>query len=688
MKKFAVVTIMILFSGAASAAPVLQGVSITGANSVYENTSTQFSATAVFKDSVTTAVTTSNVTSSATWSKTSTALISVASGLVRSAAVTTDQANVSVNTSYTYGGVTKTAAKLITVMNDPAQSLSLTCPTSVNEGSQITCSATASFKSGITKNVTASSNWSITPSIGSIVSGVYTAGNVSTDTTVTISASFTDGITVSATTSVMIINSASTSIVTGSHAGRFTTYEGSKTCAGCHSKQVTDVFNSAHYQWAGDSRYVSGSNSNGLPQGKLNGINDFCIYPKFNPGCYKCHVGSGLVPSATQTQTQLDNIDCLTCHVANYKRTLVTNSDGTKSWKPDFVATPVPFTIVRPDRAICLSCHASSGGGNNWKRGDLELAHGANSDRNFDVHMNSSGANIQCTDCHAVQNHHISGKGSDLREVDVDANNPLIRVDCTNCHLSTPHSISTNSSRLNAHTKRVHCTTCHIPTYAKSAPTDMFRDWSQPGIWDAAKNQYDPWRQMQSSVTPVYKFWNWGYATTMNLGDPAIPGANGFIDMSTPVGEVTTAGSKIFPFKYHIGNQPFDPSDSTLLPLFISDFFGSNNINLAVQNGAAKIGKTLPQGFTYVKTERYLGLFHGVTPKAQALACTECHNTPQPTRINLKSMGYQPLASRNGKALCASCHSSRTADFTTVHNVHVTQRGYDCATCHIFSKAP
>ena len=44
--------------------------------------------------------------------------------------------------------------------------------------------------------------------------------------------------------------------------------------------------------------------------------------------------------------------------------------------------------IKKPTKANCLTCHVSSGGGPNNKRGDLEPAH-ADPPRTFDVHMAS-----------------------------------------------------------------------------------------------------------------------------------------------------------------------------------------------------------------------------------------------------------------------------------------------------------
>jgi hypothetical protein len=90
-------------------------------------------------------------------------------------------------------------------------------------------------------------------------------------------------------------------------------------------------------------------------------------------------------------------------------------------------------------------------------------------------------------------------------------------------------------------------------------------------------------------------------------------------------------------------------------------------------------------GHEFAATERKLGLYHQVAPKASAVLCSSCHDGG--TRMNFAALGYTPLATRNGKPLCSSCHGAKTATFYTVHQKHVTQRGLDCSNCHTFTAA-
>jgi hypothetical protein len=478
----------------------------------------------------------------------------------------------------------------------------------------------------------------------------------------------------------------------GSHAGRFSSYEGTRTCLKCHTNDAMAFHQSVHYQWQGDARESVGLST--TVAGKLGGINDFCIYPDINwlgkltnldgkqvdGGCARCHSGLGLKPTAEASQAQLENIDCLLCHAPQYKRTLALGTDGQFRFVADTANMTVPLLqaavdIQKPSTATCLKCHTNAGGGNNFKRGDIEAAH-LNPTREFDVHMApraQGGAGLTCLSCHTAVAHKIAGRGIDLREREVPT-----AVSCTNCHSPAPHG----DVKLNNHTARVNCTVCHIPTFAKAAPTDMVRDWSAPGDINPATKLYEPHMLMQSNVTPVYGFFN-GKSRFYEFGSPAVAGANGRVLMAGPLGAIQDPGAKIHALKRHEGLQPIDPASRRLLPLKIGIFFQTGDVARAVAEGAQAVGWVY-SGHTFAPTERYMGIYHEVAPKAQALACASCHGG---SRMNFASLGYTPLATRNGVPLCQSCHGLKQADFYTIHNKHVTDKKLDCSNCHTFSKA-
>ena len=484
----------------------------------------------------------------------------------------------------------------------------------------------------------------------------------------------------------------------GSHAGRITTYEGTATCLACHQAEAQEVHNSVHYQWQGNASETIGLNTS--KAGKLGGINDFCIYPDINwigkltntsgnqvdGGCAKCHVGLGAKPTAASTLEQLTNIDCLICHSDAYKRK-VEMVDGVYKFVPDLAKMTVGINqaaadITLPSKDSCLNCHTKAGGGDNFKRGDIEEAH-RNPSPGFDVHMAAradGGAGLSCLDCHTAVQHKIAGRGSDLRPRELQP-----EVSCNQCHGDTPH----DSRDINKHTARVNCTVCHIPHVAKVAATDMNRDWSVPGDFLPEKGLYEPSHEKGSNVVPVYRFFN-GMSQFYQFGDAAEPGPDGRIVMSAPIGDIHDDGAKIFAFKKHLATQPIQPDERRLLPLKIGKFFETGDIAEAVELGTTAVGWDY-NGHEFADTERYMGLFHEVAPRGDALHCNSCHSGG--TRLDFAALGYTPKETNNGRRLCASCHDdasgewSRSEFFTRVHDKHVDDEGYDCSRCHTFAKA-
>lgn len=480
--------------------------------------------------------------------------------------------------------------------------------------------------------------------------------------------------------------------LTGSHVGRFTSFEGTKTCLGCHLSEAQEMHASVHYQWLGDASEAEGLST--TLAGKLGGINDFCIYPDINwigkltntvgqqvdGGCARCHTGLGAKPEAQASQAQLENIDCLICHSPVYKRK-VESVGGVFRFVPNETAMGVPILnaavdIRLPGKDTCLNCHTKAGGGDNYKRGDLEEAH-RTATAAFDVHMappSAGGAGLGCLDCHTSAGHRIAGRGVDLRERDIPDT-----VACTNCHPSQPHG----SSTLDRHTARVACTTCHIPAFAKVAATDMERDWSLPGEVDPATKLFEPHMLKASHVQPEYRFFG-GRSEFYELGTRAAPQPNGKVLMAGPLGSVQDTGAKIIPVKHHLGRQPQDPTTGRLLPLKIGVFFSTGDVDAAVAQGAAAMGWPY-SGHQFAATERYMGIFHEVAPASQALQCSTCHDQ---NRLDWAALGYTPLATRNGKALCLSCHGNEgSPTFYKLHDKHVRDKRLDCSNCHAFTKA-
>lgn len=576
--------------------------------------------------------------------------------------------------------------------------ISVSGPSELDENTQAEYSVTASYSDGSTQDVSSLANWDLTETSYAAMDGNrLNALEVPNDLEITLTATHVEGeITRSDTVQVTILDQSIP--LEGSHAERFSAYKGTATCLECHTTEAVAAHGGVHYQWKGDASETVGLKPGDA--GKLGGINDFCIYPDINwigklknihsqpvdGGCAKCHVGLGEKPVATASQRQLENIDCLICHSEGYKRT-VGMVDGAYRFVPDTQKMEVSIfqaavDITLPSNGRCLDCHTKAGGGNNFKRGDLEEAH-RNATRSFDVHMaskQSGGAGLNCVDCHTASGHRIAGRGTDLRPFD-----SLDEVSCEKCHGDTPH----DDKKLDKHTYRVNCTVCHIPTFAKVAPTDMARDWSQPGELNEAKGLYEPANTRLANVIPEYRFFN-GTSYFYQFGDAAIPEENGFITMSAPMGSIKDSGARIYAFKHHLGNQPIEMNDRRLLPLKIGLFFETGVIDLAVQKGAEAVGWP-NQGYEFARTERFMGLFHEVAPSGQALSCTDCHSGGG--RMDFNALGYSPKQTYDGKALCASCHKDESDEwdgdkrFKKVHEKHVDDKELDCSKCHSFSKA-
>lgn len=240
-------------------------------------------------------------------------------------------------------------------------------------------------------------------------------------------------------------------------------WKGADTCLSCHEEEAKQVFSSVHYQWLGQTPYM---NNGPEVQGKLDvGVNSYCINITGNwNGCGACHVGLGTRPETTESTAQLRNIDCLVCHQDEYQRKKV---DG--KFVPDTDTMSISIveaakTVHLPTRAACLQCHAKGGGGDNYKRGDMAVAHANTKDSSFDVHMSTEGADLNCQNCHVTVNHLMAGKGTDLRPTDLD-----VQMSCTDCHEDKGSVNGHNTRTIGNHIARVACQTCHIGTYARNA---------------------------------------------------------------------------------------------------------------------------------------------------------------------------------------------------------------------------
>jgi hypothetical protein len=460
-------------------------------------------------------------------------------------------------------------------------------------------------------------------------------------------------------------------------------WNGTSTCLTCHLEEAKQVFSSSHYQWLGKTPYMT----NGPDvQGKLDlGVNSYCINIKGNwNGCGSCHVGLGAKPETIETLAQLENIDCLICHQKEYKRKKIDGAFVPDEDNMSISILKAAQTVHLPTRATCVNCHAMGGGGDNFKRGDMALAHASTQDTTFDVHMAITGGDLTCQACHTTELHRMAGRGSDLRPTDLD-----VEMDCNSCHDNGHPATRHNDTTIDRHMARVACQSCHIPTYAKNAndtvadeTTEMHRDWLQPHL--TASGAIHPTPTMAGNQMPEYAWWN-GTSSSYLLFDQAIVNPQtGKIPTSRPEGSSSDLNAKLYPFKYKTARQPLATAENQLIALDTSVYFTTGDPVAATRSGLGNMGYSEDSAYQWIETDTMQLITHEVPPAAQALSCNDCHeNTARMDLVN--SLGYGLKGTK--AVVCTQCHGLEDGmSYTKMHREHVDNEGYDCSLCHRFSR--
>ncbi|SHF27411.1 octaheme c-type cytochrome, tetrathionate reductase family [Mariniphaga anaerophila] len=421
-----------------------------------------------------------------------------------------------------------------------------------------------------------------------------------------------------------------------------TPQEVTETCISCHTERHKEVMNSAHWNWERVS-YVEGRGV--AAAGKKNVLNNFCLGAQSNElSCAKCHIGYGMTNDHYDFNNAR-NVDCMVCH---------DNSDlylkgSASAGYPDRTVnlTLVAQSVGTPEKINCGSCHFYSGGGNNVKHGDLEVALLA-CDRDVDVHMAANGMDMSCVACHTGENHQLKGRLYSVSSTNTN------RATCEQCHTATPHF----DDILNRHNAKVSCQACHIPEYAKVNPTKMSWYWS-----DAGKlRDGEPYEEFSSdstqeymsikgtftwakNVKPDYMWFN-GTADHYLLGDTikSVP-----VQMNTLFGSHNDRDSKIIPVKIHRGDQIYDKKYNTLIqPKLFAESKGDSaywkdfDWETAVAAGMERVGLPYSGEYGFVKTEMYWPVNHMVAPKEKAVSCAECHTRSDEGRLASLAGFYLP----------------------------------------------
>ena len=463
--------------------------------------------------------------------------------------------------------------------------------------------------------------------------------------------------------------------------------EVTKACLKCHKEAGEQMLKSEHWQWLGDEVKIPGHNDKKVRIGKKNVFNNFCLGVQSNwPACTTCHAGYGWKDETFDFKNP-NNIDCLVCHdsTGDYRK-----KGGTGGMpEPDVNLLHVAQKVALPNRANCGTCHFRGGGGNAVKHGDLDnsLMH---PNSRLDVHMGKN--DMVCTDCHKAKDHQIPGRAISVGVTDEN------RVSCTDCHDAKPH----NDNRLNSHTDRLACQTCHIPYMGDKDGTKMEWYWSQAGDGERAKKVNNKHAYMKIKgkfvwkygAEPEYYWWN-GASSRYMVGDKMDP--DGVTKIAYPLGDRQDAKAKIWPFKVHRGDQPFDKQNNIFL---IPNLFGPEGYwtkfdwDLALRNGSKVTGQPYSGEYGFAKTEMYWPLSHMVQTKDRALTCRDCHG--EGGRMNWQALGFDAdpigieefehdaitLRDSEGNpvqdsakplsitATCSECHDLEDADFIKTHGYH------------------
>jgi octaheme c-type cytochrome (tetrathionate reductase family) len=412
-----------------------------------------------------------------------------------------------------------------------------------------------------------------------------------------------------------------TSLMTGPYE---TGFQVTERCLECHKEAAGQVMGTVHWTWQGEPSLLPGREEP-VAVGKKNLLNNFCIGIQSNwEGCTSCHAGYGWEDADFDFSNETA-VDCLVCH--DTTGAYVKGDAGLPIEGVDlaYVAQNVSY----PTRESCGECHFAGGGGDAVKHGDLD-AHLIHPPADLDVHM--GGQDFPCVDCHQTEDHSIRGRSI---SVSLELSN---QAACTDCHVEAPHQ----EERLDGHTSAVACQTCHIPEAAIKHPTKMFWDWSTAGQ-DLPEDERSYLKikgsfVYESDFIPEYR-WYSGIADRYLLGDTIDPSQ--VTELNPLAGDISDSEARIFPFKVHNANQPFDANYNYLLqPRTVGEggFWTKFDWDQALELGSQAVDLPYSGEYGFAPTTMYWPITHLVAPADQALQCVSCHGDEG--RLDWQTLGY------------------------------------------------
>jgi octaheme c-type cytochrome (tetrathionate reductase family) len=297
-------------------------------------------------------------------------------------------------------------------------------------------------------------------------------------------------------------------------------------------------------------------------------------------------------------------------------------------------------SVGRPNRTNCGICHFNGGGGDAVKHGDLDQTMYFPT-KDIDVHMGNE--DFACVDCHRSEDHEIQGRSMSVSVEDTAG------IGCTDCHDEAAHE----NDRLNAHTQTLACQACHIPEYAVREATKVDWRWSEAGqdlpitdkhVYMKIKGRF----KYEREVVPEYYWYN-GTADRYIKGDTFDPSTP--LRLNSPRGDIHDPTARIWPFKVHRGNQPYDLVNRTILaPKTVGEggYWTDFDWDQAMRLAEPITGLKYSGNMGFADTEMYWPLSHMIAPKDRALQCVDCHG--EGGRMSWKELGYDgDPAERGGR---------------------------------------
>ena len=425
--------------------------------------------------------------------------------------------------------------------------------------------------------------------------------------------------------------------------------EVTQACLTCHNQAGEQIQKNIHWTWTYHNKKT------GQLLGKEHLINNFCSNARGNEGmCAQCHISYGA--KNFKLPKKQSQIDCLVCHDSTGKYYKLPPTKGSPACSILFAGQkPINWkktaqSVALPERKNCGSCHFYGGGGDNVKHGDLSSVL-TNPPVDVDVHMSPDGQNFSCTACHVTKNHQWSGSRYQMLAKDMKGKGkPGFRRDatsCESCHGLQPHpKNSVTHIALNTHAKRVACQSCHIPSFARGGvATRTFWDWRTAGRTKDGKGfseknytqgngeKRETYWSIKGSfkngenIVPYYQWFNGEsvYTTVDTHFDPSKP-----VDINHMEGAADDPYSRIWPFKRMETWLMYDKKLNNLVYTHLwgeddESFWGNFNLPKAVARGMKDEHIPFSGEVGFIKTYSYWPTTHMVAPKANAVACMECH---------------------------------------------------------------